>query len=84
MSSLQPTALRPLLSPSWPLPMSGRGTEGCVPHMSLALRSEGHRRRPAALGEEAGRCDGPHSLLPQHLCPGRSAAVHGNSEPEVY
>lgn len=50
----------------------------------LFLRSEGHRGGLAALCEEACRRDDPDCLLPQHLCPGRPAALHGKSKPDVY
>lgn len=71
------------INPPPPLPVSGQGLRGDSPQMSHPLRSEGYRRGPAALCEEAGGCHDPHALLPQHLCAGWAAALHGDSEPEM-
>lgn len=57
--------------------------QALLPTPVLLLRSEGHCGGFAALCEEACRRDDPDSLLPQHLRPGRSAALHEKSKPDM-
>lgn len=49
----------------------------------ISHRSEDHCWRFDPVGEEAVRCDDPHRVLPQCLCPHWSAALHGKSAAQV-
>lgn len=47
-------------------------------------RFEDHRGCVVPVSEEALRCDDPHRLLPQRLCPYRATAVYGPFETKMY
>ena len=69
---------------------AGRGSEGlsrrvtpCHALLLSVIRAEDHRGGPDPVGEKALGRDDPHRLLPERLCPGGAAALHGKPAAEV-
>lgn len=48
-----------------------------------AVRAKDDCGGPDPVSEKAVRCDDPHCLLPERLCAGGTAALHGKPEAEV-